>query len=39
VLALAAVFLLARGTTEDGVRTVVRKPVAFRMRAPRAPQA
>ena len=34
VLALAAIFLLARGTTEDGVRTVVRKPVAFNLRYP-----
>jgi len=34
VLALAAIFLLARGTTEAGVRTVVRKPIAFNLRYP-----
>jgi hypothetical protein len=34
VLAVAAVLLLARGTTETGVRTVVRQPVAFNLRYP-----
>ena len=33
-LALAAVVLLVRGATEDGVRIVVEKPLAFNLRYP-----
>jgi len=34
LLALVAVFLLARGETEDGTRTIVREPIAFNLRYP-----
>jgi hypothetical protein len=33
-LALAAIVLLVRGATEDGVRIVVEKPLAFNLRYP-----
>jgi hypothetical protein len=33
-VAVAAVFLLARGTTEDGTRIVVEEPIAFNLRYP-----
>jgi hypothetical protein len=36
VLALGGILLLARGATEDGIRTVVEKPVAFNLRYPTA---
>jgi len=38
LLALVAVFLLARGETEDGTRTIVREPIAFNLRYPDAMQ-
>jgi hypothetical protein len=38
VLALGGIFLLARGATEDGIRTVVEKPLAFNLRYPTSMQ-
>jgi hypothetical protein len=33
-LALIAIVLLLKGTTEDGIRTIVHKPIAFNLRYP-----
>src|SRR4051812_5399169 len=38
VLALGGIFLLVRGTTEDGIRTVIEKPLAFNLRYPASMQ-